>query len=70
MNKLKTISLVWKLFVWIDWTIRAKRFPKSIELTDRRDIVRIDGILCGFYSKEFVHYEICEEFPDDNINNS
>lgn len=66
MKKLKQflINLYWRAFIWLDYLVRYGKSLKSIELTDRKDLVRIDGALCGFYSKEFEHYEICEEDTD------
>ncbi len=55
----RVFNFFWKIFVWFDYTIRHKRFPKSIELTNRIDVVKINKHLCGFYSKEFFHHENC-----------
>ena len=57
----KLFNICWKKFVWLDFVLRYKELPKSIELTDRNDIVRINGVLSGFYSKDFAHGETPEE---------
>lgn len=59
MKNKKIFSCLWKAFIWLDYIIRYRKFPKFIELTDRKDIVRINGIRCGFYSKEYMHHESC-----------
>lgn len=66
MKKLKQsmFNVYWRAFIWLDYLVRFGKFAKSIELTDRKDLVRINGTLCGFYSEEFEHYEICEEDTD------
>ncbi len=64
----KFLDLLWKCkplfkaFVWVDYTIRFKRFPKFIETTSVRDLLRINGLLFGFYSNRYFHGEKPEEY--------
>lgn len=60
------MKIFWKAFVWIDYIIRYGKTPKLIELTNRRDVVKINNHFCGFYSKEFFHHEGCGNPYDEN----
>ncbi|KQT26147.1 hypothetical protein ASG22_05615 [Chryseobacterium sp. Leaf405] len=59
--KLKIFNFFWKSFVWLDYVVRYKKQPKSIELTNNKNFVKVDGTLIAFYLKEFYHYEILED---------
>lgn len=63
----KFLGLLWKckplfkIFVWIDYVIRFKRFPKAIKLRDNRHQVRIidkhGNHVRAFYVKICFPYE-------------
>lgn len=63
--KTKLFNIYWKIFVWLDYTIRYKKIPKSISLTHRKDLVCINGRLFGFYSKYYMHGECPEEISPE-----
>ncbi len=58
--KKKLFSLFWKIIVWLDYIIRYKEFPESIELTSNKNIIKLNGKVCAFYLKSFYHHEICD----------
>ncbi|WP_343663942.1 hypothetical protein [Chryseobacterium mucoviscidosis] len=66
--KQKLFNSIWKTLVWIDYVIWKKKLPKSIELTHRKDLVKIDGKLLGFYSKSFPRGLVI--FPAQNCKGS
>lgn len=61
LNLLFKVKFLFKAFIWIDYIIRYKEQPKSIELTNNKNFIKVDGTLFVFYLKEFYHYEIIEE---------
>lgn len=55
------MDLIWISYVKWDYFLLFRKFPKSVELTDKKKRVRINGNLCAFKSKHFYPYEIIEE---------
>lgn len=51
------VKFLYKIFVFLDFIIRYCKIPKSIALTNKRDLVRINGYLFGFYSDFWMHGE-------------
>ncbi|AKK73667.1 hypothetical protein OK18_14595 [Chryseobacterium gallinarum] len=51
------IKFLYKILVFFDFVCRYRRLPKSIALTDKRDLIRINGYLFGFYSNFWMHGE-------------
>ena len=66
--KQKLFNFFWKALVYVDYVIWKKKFPKSIELTHRKDLVKINGMLLGFYSKTFPRGLVI--FPKSNFKGS
>lgn len=59
---------LFKLYVWIELIMHGIKYTtlnKTVELTDIRDEIRIDGILCGFNSDIFMQFE---EISEENID--
>ena len=56
---------LFKAFVWLDYVVRYREIPKSIELTDSREhIIVIDkgtALMLAFYIKGFFHHEIVDD---------
>ena len=63
MKKLKQsmFNVYWRAFIWLDYLVTFGKFAKSIELTDRKDLVRINGRLVFFQCRDAEPYEICEQ---------
>lgn len=61
MTVLFKVKFLYKIFVFIDFTIKYRKIPKSMVLTNKRDLVRVNGHLFGFYSDFWMHGEIPEE---------